>query len=82
MKFVSFSGCQKDTFKNSGAEDVVSLVVDLLLDEDLVDHGNEDGVLLAQLDDQGGQGVHGGLPEVRTSVQAPDQRVDDSGGVL
>ena len=70
------------TFKNSGAEDVVSLVVDLLLDEDLVDHGDEDGVLLAQLDDQGGQGVHGGLPEVRTSVQAPHQRVDDSGSVL
>ena len=57
-------------------------MADLLPDQHLVHHGHEDGVLLAELVNQGRQGVHGGLPKLRGGVEATDQGVDDSGREL
>ena len=37
----------------------------------LVNHGNEDVELLAELDGEGGEGLHGGGPQLRALVYAP-----------
>ena len=44
----------------AATQKVVALVTDFMLEQDLVHHGHEDDVLLAQLVDERRQGVHGG----------------------
>ena len=46
--------------RDTSAQKVIALVTDFMLEQDLVHHGHEDDVLLAQLVDERRQGVHGG----------------------
>lgn len=69
---------KKSTYlSNLQDESFIFLVVDPVLDQDLVHHRDEDHELAAQLEDHGGEGLHGRTSELRCGVQGSHQGVYD-----
>ena len=56
----------------------VALVRDLVLGHHLGDHGDEDGVLVSELLDEGAERDHARCVQLGRRVQRPGQRVDDA----
>lgn len=63
-----------DDFSN---EEVVALMLDAVAVQHLLDHGDEDVVLLSQLGHQRRQRLHGNGSQFRSALHAADQRLDD-----